>query len=119
MTDHLTLLENTAQTSDNAAAAAARDSGQNASFTRHENSFVALYPSSNNHTKASEYTYLTTMLRETKERAAKLQTQLQVQTRQNLSDGEALVNATRRIGTVEADLMRARAEIYKVNFIDA
>ena len=77
------------------------------------NSILAA-PSSNNHTKASEYTYLTTMLRETKERAAKLQTQLQVQTRQNLSDGEALVNATRRIGTVEADLMRARAEVYKV-----
>lgn len=74
-------------------------------------------PSSNNHTKASEYTYLTTMLRETKERAAKLQTHLQVQTRQNLSDGEALVNATRRIGTVEADLMRARAEVYKVRLI--
>ena len=80
-------------------------------------SSLLLAPSSNNHTKASEYTYLTTMLRETKERAAKLQTHLQVQTRQNLSDGEALVNATRRIGTVEADLMRARAEVYKVRLI--
>ena len=117
MTDHLTLLESTDQTSDDAAAA--RDSetnggGQNASISRCENSFFAV-PTSNNHTKATEYTYLTTMLRETKERVAKLQTQLQVQTRQNLSDGEALVNATRRIGTVETDLMRARAEIYKVN----
>ena len=65
--------------------------------------------------KASEYTYLTTMLRETRERESKLQAQLQVQTRQNLSDGEALVKATRRIGAVEADLLRARAEIYKVS----
>ena len=67
--------------------------------------------------KASEYTYLTTMLRETRERESKLQSQLQVQTRQNLSDGEALVKATRRIGTVEAELMRARAEICKVSLV--
>ena len=116
MTEHLTLLENTTQNSDaDAAAAAARDNHANASMSRCENSFIAAAPSSNNHTKASEYNYLTTMLRETKERAAKLQTQLQVQMRQNLSDGEALVTATRRIRTLEGDLARGRADIYKVN----
>ena len=116
LTEHLALLENTSQNSDacSAAAAAPRDNHANASMSRCENSFFAAAPSSNNHTKASEYNYLTTMLRETKERAAKLQTQLQVQMRQNLSDGEALVTATRRIRTLEGDLARGRADIYKL-----
>jgi hypothetical protein len=70
--------------------------------------------SSKNHTKTSEYDYLTTMLREAKERSSKLQNQLQVQTRQNLSDSEALVKTTRQIAALEADLLRMRADNYQL-----
>ena len=109
------MLENTSQNATADAAAAARDNHANVSMSLCGNSFFAAAPSSNNHTKASEYNYLTTMLRETKDRASKLQTQLQVQMRQNPSDGEALITATRRIRTLEGDLARGRADIYKVH----
>ncbi|TRY61957.1 hypothetical protein TCAL_08263 [Tigriopus californicus] len=67
-----------------------------------------------NHTLSAEYKYLTTMLNEARARNEELQKQLSQHLRQNLEDGDQMMEMSRKISNLETLVSRFRSESYQL-----
>lgn len=67
-----------------------------------------------NHTLSAEYNYLTTMLNEARARNEELQKQLSQHLRQNLEDGDQMMEMSRKISNLETMVSRFRSESYQL-----
>ena len=66
------------------------------------------------HTQSDEYSYLSTLLKQTKEANTDLKKQLQLQMRQSLEDGDMVRELTRRVNMLDSSSQKLRAENYSL-----
>ena len=66
------------------------------------------------HTQSDEYSYLSSLLRQTKESNADLKKQLQLQLRQSLEDSDKIRELTRKVNMLDSSSQKVKADNYSL-----